>query len=59
MNERDYKRLLALSEMWLEEVRSETKEESRAALIDLGILDEDGNLTKEYEGLCINVQQAS
>ena len=59
MSERKISELIAGLKEYGEKVKNETKEESRAALIDLGVLDVNGNITDEYEGLRCNVQQAS
>jgi adenylyl- and sulfurtransferase ThiI len=59
MNERELKKLIAVFDELVEEVKNESKEESRAALVRMGIVDEAGNLTKEYGGLSFNVQQTA
>ena len=56
MSERALRNLIINLEKYVKEkIEKETKEESRAALVNIGILDEDGNITKEYEGLKISV----
>jgi len=51
MSERQLKELIAVFEEFAEEVKNETKEEAKAALVRIGIIDENGNLTKEYGGV--------
>lgn len=52
MNESNKKQLLKELKDYKKEVTS-SKNASRKFLVDLGVVDKDGNKTKEYKNLCI------
>jgi len=54
MSERELNNLITDYKKYVDEkVKTETKEESREALIRTGILDKTGNVSEQYRGLFV------
>ncbi len=56
MSEKEYKDYLASLTEFSKEITA-TREASREFLIEIGIVDKNGEKTKEYENLCIQLDQ--